>query len=115
MLVSNGLLRADGWEVSFIVPQQFSNGTMAGIQSGIISSRARHEIIQEVASRILNHCLYPSAKQFDVVASKLVYKFPQLADKIGREVVGTGFVSVVFCCSCNSQLCLKHRILGQSV
>lgn len=93
VLSHNVPLRADGWEVGFLIPKQFSTATMASLQSNLIAGKARHEIVQEVTSRMLNYCLYPTSKQYDVVASKLINAFPCLTDKMNDEIIGTGFVS----------------------
>lgn len=53
---------------------------MAALTNKRIGDKHRHEITQEICSRIINFCKYPTKKQRDIVASKLVQKFPQLRD-----------------------------------
>ena len=71
---------ADGWENDFIIPSQYSENTMAALRSKRIGDKHRHEIVQEICSRMINFCKYPTSKQCNIVAAKLVQKFPQLRD-----------------------------------
>ena len=71
---------ADGWENDFIIPSQYSEDTMAALRSKRIGDKHRHEIVQEICSRMINFCKYPTTKQRNIVAAKLVQKFPQLRD-----------------------------------
>ena len=80
VLLNNVLERASGWENDFAIPMQYSHRTMVALQTKVITDHARHEITQEVCSRMMNYCTYPTPKQFEVVATKLVHKFPQLRD-----------------------------------
>jgi len=81
--------RALGWEDRFEVPRQFDLEIMALLEKKIVIPKVRNHVAREVAARMLDHCLYPTERQFEVVASKVVQQFPILADKR----VGTGHVS----------------------
>lgn len=63
---------ADGWEDDFAVPTQYSERTMEKLSNRNVSDFARTEIIQMTASKMLNHCKYPSTDQYTVVARKIV-------------------------------------------
>ena len=73
-------LRAIGWEHDFVVPKQYSENTMMAIVSRRITDSRRNEIVQEICSRMINYCLYPTTKQQAIVAAKLVQAFPPLKD-----------------------------------
>ena len=62
---------------------------MERLSSGNITDFARTEIIQMTASKMLNHCKYPSTEQYTVVAWK--------TDLLGGkgDTYGTGYVSDV--------------------
>lgn len=79
--------RLDGWEETFDVPTQYSESSMLAISKGELTSSARREIVQSVASKMLNNCKYPTTDQIDVVASKIVEKI-----KGSRDYLGTGHV-----------------------
>ncbi len=80
--------RLEGWEEVFEVPTQYSESSMLAISKGELTSSARREIVQSVASKMLNKCKYPTSEQIDVVASKIVAKI-----KGSRDGLGTGHVS----------------------
>lgn len=81
--------RLPGWEDTFVVPKQYSQTVMAELTSGRVTGTTRRAITQDVATKCLNYCKYPTSGQLEVVASKIVAVFPILADTIG-----TGHVSI---------------------
>ena len=83
--------RETGWEDGFVVPKQYKQSVMEELSSGCITHVTRRAIVQDVAAICLNYCKYPTTKQLDVIASKIVTTFPVLADKLG-----TGHVSLIF-------------------
>ena len=93
-ITSNVPARALGWEDGFEVPKQFGLEIMALLDRKIVTPKVRNHITREVVTRMLDHCLYPTDKQYQVVASKVVRQFPILAD----TRVGTGHVSYPFTC-----------------
>ena len=54
-----------------------------------ITPKVRNHVVREVAARMLDHCLYPTNNQYQVVAAKIIGQFPVLADTL----IGTGYVS----------------------
>ena len=62
---------------------------MALLDKKMVTPKVRNHIVREVATRMLDHCLYPTDRQYQVVAAKVVRQFPVLADK----QIGTGHVS----------------------
>ena len=84
--ISPGLIhgvpdRLEGWEDDFTVPKQFSDVVMVALTTGRVSSNVRAQIIQDVATKMLSYCKYPTATQS--VAHKLISQFPMLKDSIG--------------------------------
>ena len=79
--------RLGGWEETFEIPSQYSESSMLAISKGELTSSARREIVQSVASKMLNNCKYPTTDQ--VVASRIVEKI-----KGSRDSLGTGHVSL---------------------
>lgn len=87
--------RLEGWEDAFQVPTQYSESSMLAISKAELTSSTRREIVQSVASKMLNHCKYPTTDQIGVVASKIVGTI-----KGSRDSLGTGHVSLrnsVYC------------------
>lgn len=79
--------RLDGWENDFAPIQQYSASTNMCISQGSLNSAARTEITQATASQIMNICRYPTTKQLQTVASKIMHQI-----KI-KDAVGIGYVS----------------------
>ena len=42
------------------------------LSSGKLSSSTRRETVQQVAAKMLSYCKYPTSRQFETVASKMV-------------------------------------------
>ena len=82
--------RALGWEDNFKIPRQFDIEIMSMIEKKQITPKVRNHVVREVAARMLDHCLYPTKDQYQVVATKIVQEFPVLSDTL----MGTGYVSV---------------------
>lgn len=85
--------RLDGWEEAFDVPTQYSESSMLAISKGELTSSARREIVQSVASKMLNNCKYPTTDQIDVVASKIVGKIKGSRDNLGTGHVRSSMIS----------------------
>lgn len=83
--------RLDGWEDSFEVPEQFSTSTMLALHNGQLNGSARREIVQAVASKIMNICRYPTTGQMNVVAAKIAHKLNV------QDTLGTGHASICTC------------------
>lgn len=79
----------NGWEHEFSVPKQYSETVMAALTAKKISSNVRAQISQDVATKMLGYCKYPTSDQYEVIAQKIVATFPVL-----RDSMGTGYVSV---------------------
>lgn len=82
--------RAEGWEDDFTVPKQYSGTVMAALTNGCISSNVHSQIVQDVATKMLSFCKYPSPTQYETVAYKLVTSYPILKDSMGPGHVRKG-------------------------
>ena len=60
---------------------------MLAISKVELTSSARREIVQSVASKMFNNCKYPTTDQIDVVASRIVEKIKGSHDSLGTEHV----------------------------
>lgn len=109
----------DGWEHEFTIPKQYSGTVMAALTTKKISSNVRAQISQDVATKMLSYCKYPTADQYEVIAQKIVSAFPVLKDSMG-----VGYVSIAECTIyldhslfiflCANQLCF-HLLFNSTV
>ena len=74
--------RLDGWEDTFELPEGYTRNTMVALTTTKLTTAARREVVRTVASNMLNFCVYPTIKQCEVVASKIVTKYG-VGDHIG--------------------------------
>lgn len=70
-------------------PCTFSGSVQTAVETGLISSKARRDIIQVLRTLILQHTRKPSSEQYTEVCRKLVEKYPKLID----EEDESGYVS----------------------
>lgn len=63
---------------------------MAALTTKKISSNVRAQISQDIATKMLGYCKYPTSDQYEVIAQKIVSTFPVLKDSMG-----TGHVSIL--------------------
>ena len=87
------------WLPSFEIPEKFSRTTMEALTTGIVSKRARSEIVNVVAHKVLEHTERPTSEEYTTVSRMLINKHPKLKDTIGN-----GYVSSHIC------YCLVVRI-----
>lgn len=80
------------WHETFIIPQRtsFSVAVQQSIDTGVISSKARSEIIRVLQTLVLQHTQYPNHNQYESVCEKLVTKYVLL-----KDTVGCGWVSAM--------------------
>lgn len=75
------------------------------LSQGQLNGSSRREITHAVVYKILNCCKYPTSKQIDVVASKIVEEF----GKFSRDALGTGYVSTLY--NTNSNMILTIIVI----
>jgi len=110
-ILSNVPDALNSWEHNFVVPSQFSERTMVSIGSGNLTSSARSEIVQMTVAKILNYCKYPTAIQYETVASKIVLNLL----KVNGGTFGNGHVSILSCvssmCICTLDLSVQYTVV----
>lgn len=79
---SSSCVDAD-WIKRFIVPTRFSKSTMKCIEAGILSSHARDEIINSLATCIMLYTTSPTAVERRRVCQRLVETHHTLKDSVG--------------------------------
>lgn len=77
------------WHHTFQIPNRgsFSGCVQKAIDTGVVSARARREIVQMIRSLMLQHTKYPTSEQYNTVCEMLVAKFTNLKDTIGSGYV----------------------------
>ncbi len=70
------------------IPTRFSTETAACVKSGVLTKKARDEIVNSLATLMLVHTSRPSPDDLTTVCKRLVRKYPVLKDK-----VDSGYVS----------------------
>ena len=79
------------WHLQFAIPQlkSFSQHVKNAVDTGIVTGRARREIIQVLRTYMTAHTVYPTSEQYKTVCKKLITKFPSLKDEEGTHYVST--------------------------
>jgi len=74
------------WHVEFVIPElrTFSHNVKDFITTGIVTGRARREIIQVLHTHMTAHTIYPTSEQYNTVCKKLISKYPNLKDTEGK-------------------------------
>ena len=85
----------DDWHIRFTTPdlRSFSHHVKDAVTTGVITARARKEIIQVLRTYITAHTIRPTSEQYTTVCRKLVEKYPSLKDTKGT----TKYVSFYLC------------------
>jgi len=63
----------------------FSDHVKEAVTTGIVTMRARREIVQVLKTFITAHTLQPTSDHYNTVCSKLVLKYPKLEDDVGKS------------------------------
>lgn len=87
----------DQWHISFKIPSlnAFSERTIDGIRTGIITKALRTEVVQTLTTLIANHTKRPSSDQYGHICSELVKAYPTLKDDAGNGYVSTCILLVI--------------------
>lgn len=83
------------WHILFSIPElrSFSQHVKDAVNSGVVTGRARREIIQVLRTYMTAHTIYPTSEQYTTVCKKLIAKYPNLRDTKGK----TKYVSKIGC------------------
>lgn len=84
--LTNPVPAQSDWHLTFIIPevQTFSDYVKEAVSTGVISSRARREIIQVLRTYMTAYTVKPKSEQYKAVCKKLILKFPKLEDTEGK-------------------------------
>ena len=64
--------------------------TTSTMKSGVLTPKARDEIVHSLATLIMVYTAHPSSSDYNAVCSNLIKKHPVL-----RDCVGSGYVSIM--------------------
>ena len=72
--------------MEFLIPElnTFSHHVQNAVTTGIITGKARREIIQVLRTYMTAHTIYLTSEQYKTVCSKLISKYPKLKDTEGK-------------------------------
>ena len=75
------------WHLEFNIPElsTFSDHVKEAVRTGVVTARARREIVQVLRTYVTAHTLYPKSEQYNTVCSKLIQKYPKLEDDEGQK------------------------------
>lgn len=110
------LLHSANWDQEFKIPEvcAFSSAVQRALESGVISSKARREIVQVLRTLILQHTRLPTSRQYSSVCYRLITVYPKL-----RDEAGCGYVSIsshtygvhrIPRCTVKTIVCLAHLV-----
>ena len=71
------------------MPSRFSTSTTKAVDTGILTKRARVEIVHSLSTLILLHTCRPTPYDLDTVSRRLIQKYPKLRDSVDK-----GYVSI---------------------
>ena len=69
----------------------FSSSVKQAIDTGVVSSKARSEVVRVLRTLVLQQTHIPNHVQYETVCEKLVVKYAKL-----RDSMGSGWVSCFF-------------------
>ena len=71
------------WHLNFMIPPEtsFTSCVQQAIKTGVITAKARREIISVLRTYVVSNKVYPTSDQYNTVCRKLVSKFPNLMDR----------------------------------
>lgn len=74
------------WHLGFSIPElrSFSQHVKDAVATGIVTGRARREIVQVLRTYMTAHTVYPTSEQYKTVCKKLISKYPKLKDAEGK-------------------------------
>ena len=85
------------WAGKLAIPSRFSVETNTALTSGVLTRKARDEIVNSLSTLILVHTMHPTADDYNTVCTKLIKKHPILKDHIGSGYVSVQFKNHMLC------------------
>lgn len=77
------------WASKITIPSRFSKETNTSLASGVITRKARDEIVNSLSTLMLIHTMHPSSDDYNTVCVRLIKKHTVLKDHIGSGHVST--------------------------
>jgi len=73
------------WHTSFTIPEfkNFLQFFETAVATGVVTGRARREIVLVLHTFINAHTMFPKSEQYNTVCRKLISKYASLQDKEG--------------------------------
>ena len=73
------------WHTSFTTPEfkNFLHFVQRAVATGLVTGRARREIVLVLRTFISAHTMFPKSEQYTTVCRKLISKYASLQDKEG--------------------------------
>ena len=75
------------WAVNLPIPTRFSAETMSCIESGVLTKKARGEIVHSLSILMLVHTNRPSPDDYTIVSRRMIQRYPSLKDKVDNGYV----------------------------
>ena len=75
------------WAEKLVLPVRFSVATSKVLDTGLLTKKARVEIITALSTLMLVHTSRPTPRDLTIVSRRLVEKHPKLKDKVDNGYV----------------------------
>ena len=91
------------WHHEFTIPEEntFSGSAQRAFTTGVITSKAKREIIQVLRTMMIAHTVYPTSEQYTYVSQLLISKYPKLKGPIGNGYVSALTYAFMLVRNCN--------------
>lgn len=95
------------WHETFSIPDlhSFSPFVKNAIENGVVTGRAKREIIQVLRTYITAFTMYPKPEQYTIVCKKLVEKYPLLGDDTDEQCKYVSWIYLTACCKYKFCIC----------
>ena len=72
-----GAASSSDWHLQFSIPDgsTFSTCVQDAISTGVVTAKARREVIQVLCTYIIAYTIYPTSEQYTTVCQSLITKF----------------------------------------
>ena len=74
------LSRLTNWAEKLVIPKRFSVVTNESIKSGVLTPKARSEIVHSLATLMMVHTIRPTTDDLNIVCARLIKMYPILKD-----------------------------------
>ena len=82
--------RLANWAEKIVIPKRFSVVTNEALKSGVLTPKARDEIVHSLATLMMVHTIRPTPDDYNTVCLRLIKTHSILKDK-----VDSGYVSYI--------------------